>query len=97
MVDAFCKETESNGAVNIAGTLVLHLLSDVDHGITGRDHVVYDENIHALNGITEEFVSDDGVLTVNDLCIVSSLIECSQRYTEDGSIVHSSADTAFIR
>ena len=40
LVDTLGEKTESNSAVDVSRTALLHLACDIEHGITGRDHVI---------------------------------------------------------
>ena len=65
-----------------SGNLNRESLKYVKAGLSGGDHIVNYDNILTLNALTEVLVSLNGVLAVNDYCIVSSLIEHAEVYTE---------------
>ena len=58
------EEAKGGKYENTICTLILELLSDVDYGIAGGNHIVNNNNVLISNVTTEIFVSNDGVLTV---------------------------------
>ena len=51
LIDAFCEETESDDYEYPARASGFDLLTDIQHGASGCDHIVNDDAVLALNSI----------------------------------------------
>ncbi len=47
----------------------------VDHAVSRGDHIVNDNDVFALNIISQKLMGDNRIFAVNDLCIVPPLVE----------------------
>ena len=61
------EETEGGKAEYTLCMKSLQFLCNIQHAFTGCDHVIDDDNILTLHGITKEFMGNDGVLAVHYL------------------------------
>ena len=68
------EQTEGDEQEDAAGSLLLQLHGYVQDGLTGRDHIVNDDNILALDALTQILVCLDGILTVDDYRIVIFMV-----------------------
>ena len=90
------EQTEGREDEDLCGVLFLELIADVKDGVAGSDHIVNNDDVLALNGVTEVFVCNDGVTAVDDGGVVASLVEHTEVETQDGGVVHAAGQTAFI-
>ena len=84
----------SEEAACLAG---LDVLCNVEHGLAGRDDVIGNEHVLALNRGTEVLMCDDRVAAVYNAGIIAALVEHAHVHTEHGSIVHVAVQRTFVR
>ena len=68
----------------------LDLFGNIQHTFSGCDHVINDNNIFALYGITEEFVSNDRVFAVDNSGVVAAFVEHTHIYAKNIGKVYGS-------
>ena len=59
------------------------LLCNIEHTLSGRDHIIDDNNILALNGIAKELMSNDRVLAVYNSGVIAAFVEHTHIDAED--------------
>ena len=91
------KETKCSYTEYSSGMLILQLTAYIQHAFTGSYHIIYYDYIFSVHVITEEFMCNNRVLSVYNLCVVTSLVEHSHINTEVVSKVNSSVHSTFIR
>ena len=69
------KQTEGREYKNTSGLALLQTSCDLEHTLTGGNHVIDDDHVLALNGGAKEFVGQNRIAAVHYSCIVSSLVE----------------------
>ena len=73
-----------------SGFTLFELTGNIQHTFSGCDHVINDNNIFALYGITEEFVSNDRVFAVDNSGIVAAFVEHTHIYAKNIGKVYGS-------
>lgn len=90
------EEAEGGDDEDSVRPAALELRGDIDHGLAGSDHVVDDPDILALDGSAQEFVGYDGVAAVDDLGVVTALVEHAHLNAQDRGDVDGALGAAFI-
>ena len=63
VLESVAEEAKRSEHENSVGALALKLLSNVDYGVSGGDHIVDNNYVLAFNIAAKIFVSNDGVST----------------------------------
>ena len=97
LIKAVSEKTKCSGTEYSACTSLLQLRSNIYHTFTRRYHIVNNDNILALYVSTKEFMGNDRVTSVNNLSIISSLIEHTHIKAKYIGKVYSTSHTTLIR
>ena len=87
---SLCEKTISSTDKYSFGFSLLDLFGNIQHTFSGCDHVINDNNIFALYGITEEFVSNDRVFAVDNSGVVAAFVEHTHIYAKNIGKVYGS-------
>ena len=82
-LETVCEQTVSSTDEDTLCFTFLDLLGNIEHTLSGRDHIVDDDNILALYGISEEFMGNDRVFAVDNGRIITTFVEHTHINTED--------------
>ena len=77
------EESERREHENAAGASFFKFGGNVDHTVSGGDHIVNNDDVLALDGTTEVLVSLYRVASVYDSGVIASLIKHTKFETED--------------
>ena len=69
------EQAEGRRAEDTAGAAELQLLCHLQHGAAGRDHVVDDQDVLAVQFAAEVLMRDDRVHAVDDVGVIPALVE----------------------
>lgn len=69
------KSPKVQHTATLAAFLSFNSFGGIQHAFTGGDHVVDDDHGLSFHGASQEFVGHNGIPAVDDLGVVTSLIE----------------------
>ena len=81
LVQTVGEETKSGEDEDLICLALLQSSGNFQHAFAGGDHIINDDHILALYAGAQELMSYDGVTTVDDTGVISSLIEHSHIQT----------------
>ena len=89
-IHALSKQTVSGADKYTVCVALFDLFGNIKHTFTGGDHIVNNDNVLALYGVTKKLMCYNRVLAVYNGGIITSLIEHTHVYAKDIGEVHRS-------
>ena len=91
------EQTVSCIAEYAASLAFLQSVSNIQHRFAGGNNVVGNKYVLAFYGVAQIFVCYDRVMSVDDLGIVTTLVEHTHRYAQHRSVVHVPVQSTLVR
>ena len=96
-LQTICEEAEGGADKDVVSAALFDLFCNVEHTLTGGDHIVDDDNIFSCYGIAEKLMCHDRVLSVYDGGVISSLIEHTHIDAEHVGEVYGTRHRSLVR
>ena len=96
-IQAAGEEREGCARKHALGAALLEVVRQIEHGITGGDDVVRDEDVLARHVDAHVLVRDDRVAPVHHAGVIATLIEHAQVDAHGGAVIDIAANRALIR